>query len=85
MRFLTRLARIFGCRHHDTFREYRGTGKARVLYLVCLDCEKAVPAIDRTPAERRKMAKVWKPAMPVKATRVKPGADVLPMPQRGPR
>jgi hypothetical protein len=40
-----------GCRHRHTFRERRELHGTMVLHLVCEDCGRAVPAIQRTAEE----------------------------------
>ena len=41
------------CAHASTFRERRELHGVMVLHLVCQDCGRAVPAIDRTPEEHQ--------------------------------
>jgi hypothetical protein len=44
---------VGGCGHRHTYRERRELHGAQVLHLVCEDCGRAVPAIQRTAREHR--------------------------------
>ena len=72
MRLLCRL--LLGCDHADRFRERRGG----VLYLVCWRCGHAVPALSRTKAEARRVARVRPAHEGMKAQPARP-ATILPM------
>ena len=49
---------LIGCSHPHTIRERRKMYGVDVLHLVCEDCGHAVPAIQRTPGEHVRMARV---------------------------
>jgi hypothetical protein len=52
MKALSTLVRlVVGCPHENSYRERRPLHGLDVLHLVCEDCGRAVPAIDRTREE----------------------------------
>jgi hypothetical protein len=59
MEMLTRLLRLClgGCRHRSFYRERRPLHGLQVLHLVCEDCGHAVPALERTAREHRRVVK----------------------------
>jgi hypothetical protein len=58
MEMIARLVRLFvGCRHMSLYRERRALHGAQVLHFVCEDCGYAVPALQRTAREHRRVVK----------------------------
>ena len=59
MEMMSRLLRIFlgGCRHRSFYRERRPLHGTQVLHLVCEDCGHAVPAVQRTAREHRRVVR----------------------------
>jgi hypothetical protein len=56
---LARLLRLClgGCRHRSFYRERRPLHGTQVLHLVCEDCGYAVPAVQRSAREHRRVVK----------------------------
>jgi hypothetical protein len=59
MTILTGLIRVFlvGCRHRSYYRERRPLHGTQVLHLVCEDCGHAVPALQRSANEHRRVVR----------------------------
>jgi hypothetical protein len=58
MHMITRLLQlVLGCRHSSFYRERRNLHGAQVLHLVCEDCGYAVPALQRTAREHRRVVR----------------------------
>lgn len=68
IRTLARL--IAGCSHQDTYRERRPLDGLDVMHLVCHDCGRAVPAIQRTTAEHAAMLTAGAVHMPKARRRI---------------
>jgi hypothetical protein len=59
MTMLNGLLRVFlvGCRHRSYYRERRPLHGTQVLHLVCEDCGHAVPAVQRSANEHRRVVR----------------------------
>ena len=58
MTLFTRLLTLVGgCAHRHTYRERRPLHRTQVLHFVCEDCGYAVPALQRSAKEHRRVVK----------------------------
>lgn len=73
------LLSFFGFCQHEHYRRERN--RVGALLLVCDDCGRTVPAIQRTNKERRDILRRFAPVGASKASRVNDG-KVTPMPKR---
>jgi len=60
MNVINELLRIclLGCRHQHTYRERRALHGVQVMHLVCERCGYAIPALQRTEEEHRRMVEM---------------------------
>jgi len=58
MSLFSRLLHFVGvCQHRHTYRERRPLHRTQVLHFVCEDCGYAVPALERSAREHRRVVK----------------------------